>query len=86
MAGQVAVGVEVAVEGAVPREQQVALLAGFVVALLGFASLALAGGGVVFNAVVQLNLANGGTVQVAPAVECAVELLEGALKHRFGPS
>ena len=85
LAGQVAVGVEVAVEGAFAGQQQVALLAGFVVALLGFTPFALAGSGVVLFFVVQLDGVGGGAVQIAPAVNGFVKLLEGSLKDRFWP-
>ena len=85
LAGQVAVGVEVAVEGAFAGQQQVALLAGFVVALLGFTPFALAGSGVVLFFVVQLDSVGGGAVQIAPAVNGFVKLLEGTLKDRFWP-
>ena len=74
LAGQIAVGVEVAVEGAVAGQQQVTLLASLVVALLGFAPLTLARSGVVLDLEVQFDGLRGGTVQVAPALQRAVEL------------
>ena len=65
--------------------QQVALLAGFVVALLGFPAFAFAGGGVIFFLVIELDGLGRGLVEVAPAVQSAVEFFERPLEHRFWP-
>ena len=54
-------------------------------ALLGFAALALAGGGVVLFPVVELDRLCRGPVEVAPAVERCIELLERTLEHGLRP-
>jgi hypothetical protein len=85
LAGQVAVGVEVAVECAVAGEQQVPLLACFVVPLLGLTPLTLTRSGVVLDLEVELDRPSGGKVQIAPALEGVVEFAVRALEGLFRP-
>ena len=80
LAGQVAVGVEVAVERTVTGQQQISLFACLVVALLGLAPLALAGSGVVLDLEVELDGPSGGKVQIAPTLERVVEFSIRALE------
>ena len=54
-------------------------------ALLGFAALALAGSGVVFFFVVELDGLRRGLVEITPAVQRVVEFFERTLEHGFWP-